>query len=106
MSYLASLVSGKHGKLLRLEETYGLGKDKPDMNKLMVHTIMLRKKMPHYCAQICRSLCMQQVYEQIPKWAYVIEYSVGSTLLYQAIVGLPANAKHRRTWKSGTYEMF
>ena len=22
------------------------------------------------------------------------------------IVGLPANAKHRRTWKSGTYEMF
>ena len=22
------------------------------------------------------------------------------------LVGLPANAKHRRTWKSGTYEMF
>ena len=22
------------------------------------------------------------------------------------VVGLPANAKHRRTWKSGTYEMF
>ena len=25
---------------------------------------------------------------------------------HMTIVGLPANAKHRRTWKSGTYEMF
>ena len=27
------------------------------------------------------------------------------SLLTRGLVGLPANAKHRRTWKSGTYEM-
>ena len=25
---------------------------------------------------------------------------------FLVLVGLPANAKHRRTWKSSTYEMF
>ena len=29
-----------------------------------------------------------------------------SELTSYLVVGLPANAKHRRTWKSGTYEMF
>ena len=31
----------------------------------------------------------------------------GSTaIIVYVLVGLPANAKHRRTWKSNTHEMF